>query len=76
MQVLVADGEWKLGPAYRHDFGPRNGRARARIYHFRRDHGLAALGCLPHPIRITMVTIRPNETRLAEKRADIPARSM
>jgi hypothetical protein len=74
MQILAADGEWKFGLTDRDDPGPGNGRARARIYHFHGNHGPATPGCLPHPARAAMVTICPNEARLAEERANIPVR--
>jgi hypothetical protein len=73
-QILAADGEWKFGPTDRDDLGLGNGRARARLYHFRGNHGPATPGCLPHPVRAAMVMVRTNEAQLPEKRADIPTR--
>jgi hypothetical protein len=73
MQSLPADGEWEFGPTDWDDPGPGNGHAKARIFHFHGNHGLATLGCLPHSVKAAMVTICLNEARLAEKRADIPA---
>jgi hypothetical protein len=61
MQILAADGEWEFGLTNRDDPRLGNGRVRARIYHFRGNHGPATPGCLPHPIRAAMVTICPNE---------------
>jgi hypothetical protein len=74
MQILAADGKWKFGPTDQDDPGPGNGRARARVYHFRGNNGPATPGCLPHPVRAAMVTFCPDEARLAEERAYIPAR--
>jgi hypothetical protein len=40
---------------------------------FRHNYGPSATGCLPHPVGRAMVTGSPDEARLAEKRAYIPA---
>jgi hypothetical protein len=74
MQILVANGQWKFGPADRDDPGSGNGGAGAHIHHVRGDYGPAASGCLPHPVSMAMVKVSPNEARLAEERAYIPAR--
>jgi hypothetical protein len=74
VQILAVDGKREFSPIDWDDPGPRNGRARERLYHFRGNHGPATLGCLPHPVRAAMVTICLNEARLAEERAKIQAR--
>jgi hypothetical protein len=73
IQVLAADGKWKFNPIDRDDPRLGNGRAWARVHHFRGNNGPATRGCLPHPIRVAMVTFGPDEARLTEERADIPA---